>query len=66
MDRTDYRDKEDIETPDLGPIASFAIVVRMPLASMPDLVHLVERMPGARVVYQRTSAGRLRIIEEER
>jgi len=37
----------------------------MYLKDMPVFVRMVEEIPGARVVYQRTSAGKLRIVPEE-
>lgn len=47
------------------PRGTIAVVVRMYLKDMPELVRFIEDVPGARLVYQRTSAGKLRIIEGE-
>lgn len=47
------------------PRGTIAVVVRMPLKDMPAFVRSIENIPGAILVYQRTSAGRLRIVPEE-
>jgi hypothetical protein len=52
------------EDQDEGPEATLALVLRMPIARMPEVCARVNDVPGARIVYQRTSAGRLTIIEE--
>jgi hypothetical protein len=57
---------KDAEARSEGPEASLALVLRMPIARMPELVRMAEELPGTRVVYQRTSAGRLTIVEEGR
>ncbi|WP_019177694.1 hypothetical protein [Methanomassiliicoccus luminyensis] len=54
------------ENPELGPIGTFAIVIRMPLGSMSELARMAAQFPGARIIYQRTSAGRLTIVDGER
>lgn len=54
----DYEDKNE-------PRGTVAVVARMYLKDMPSFVRMVEEIPGARLVYQRTSAGRLRIVAEE-
>lgn len=46
------------------PRGTIAVVVRMYLKDMPELVRSIEDIQGARLIYQRTSAGKLRIIEE--
>lgn len=65
MDRMDHRSNKNSETPEMGPMGSLAIVVRAPISLMPGIVSMVEAVHGARVVYQRTSAGRLRIVPDE-
>lgn len=57
----EYKSAED---PGEGPVASLAIVLRMPIAKMPEVFSLVQGVEGVRVVYQRTSAGRLTIVED--
>ena len=47
-----------------GPVASFAFVLKMPIVRMPEVFHKIEEVPGARIVYMKTSAGRLTISEE--
>jgi hypothetical protein len=46
------------------PRGTIAVVVRMALKDMPAFTRSVEEIPGARLIYQRTSAGRLRIVPE--
>lgn len=48
------------------PRGTIAIVARMNLKDMSSFVRMVEEIPGARLIYQRTSAGKLRIVDEER
>lgn len=46
------------------PYGSLALVLKMPISKMPEYMRLLREVPGVRVVYLRTSAGRLRIVEE--
>lgn len=47
------------------PYGTIAVVARMYLKDMPTFVRMVEDIPGAFLIYQRTSAGKLRILAEE-
>lgn len=46
------------------PRGTIAVVARMNLKDMPAFVRMVEEIPGARLIYQRTSAGRLLIVDD--
>jgi hypothetical protein len=64
MTRTDERAYNSTVDPENEPRGSLALVIKTDISRMPEIVRLVEQVPGARIVYQRTSVGRLRIIEE--
>lgn len=65
MKEKEYNGNKDaVEQPSEGPDASLALVLRMPITRMPELVRMARDIPGTRVVYQRTSAGRLLIVED--
>jgi len=47
-------------------IVNFALVIRGPLRDFTDIKSYVKNMTSSRVVYQKTSLGFLRIVEEVR
>jgi hypothetical protein len=47
------------------PRGSMALILSVEIVRMPDIVRLVRQVPGTKVLYQRVSAGRLRVIEEK-
>lgn len=66
MNQKEPKRIKDVEEPNEGPNASLALVLNMPISRMPELVRMAQQLPGTRVVYQRTSVGRLTIVEEVR
>ena len=58
----EYKGSEEAGTEPLG---NLALVIRIPIAQMPEAVHLVQQLSGARIVYQRASVGRLHIVAED-
>lgn len=64
MNGRDKLEHKGVEDPN-EPRGTIAVVSRMYLKDMPAFIRSVEEIPGARLVYQRTSAGKLRIIPEE-
>ena len=63
MVQKDAKEQETFGDED-QPWGTIAIVVKMPLAGMPGLIKAVQQVPDAKIVYKRTSAGRLTIVEE--
>jgi hypothetical protein len=45
------------------PRGSLALVLNTEIMRMPEIVRLVQQVPGTRIVYQRASVGRLMIVE---
>jgi hypothetical protein len=64
MLRKDDKEQEAFGTADEQPWGTIAVVVKMPLCDMPELIRAVQGVPSAHIVYKRTSAGRLMIVEE--
>jgi len=60
--RTEYK---DYACPSTEPQASFALILKADIMRLPEIVRSIELIPGTRIVYQRVSAGRLRIEEEK-
>lgn len=60
----DTKEHETFGADNEEPWGTIAVVVKMPLAGMPGLIRAVQQVPGAHIVYKRTSAGRLTIVEE--
>jgi len=61
-----YEDKgyKSSENVDLITIVSQAFVLRMPLEEIPKLKAFLNSLDQTKLVYQRTTAGLLRIVEE--
>lgn len=51
---------------DNEPRAILALVLKADIAKMSEIVRLVESVPHTRLIYQRVSGNRLRIVEEDR
>jgi hypothetical protein len=51
-------------TPEDGPIASLAYVIRMPIGDMPKLHEAIKQIATAKILYTRTSLNRLEIVEK--
>lgn len=65
MNRTDNIDIKDSEANN-EPRANQALVIQTDIATMPDIVHYIEKLPRTRIVYQKVSLARLKIVEERR
>lgn len=47
------------------PDGTLALVLRMPIDRMPDVITKINEISGARIIYQTKSVGRLKIVPED-
>lgn len=55
----------DIDEDFLKTIISWGIIIRADVGSISKIKQLIKSLPDAQIVYQTTSAGRLRIVKED-
>lgn len=65
MIETENRDKYRLENSLHEPRCSFGLVLNAEIVRLPEIMRLIEQVPRTRIIYQRISAARLFIIEED-